>query len=97
MPADETLDAFVLAYATLGYAKCDNGDLVREVEKIAIYADHKNAPTHAALQLKSGMWTSKMGVLNDIVHTLEGIEGRNYGHVVLFMERQRPLLTMTPR
>ena len=44
------------------------------MQKIALFgklnpADGSTIPTHAALQLESGEWTSKMGPLEDINHT----------------------------
>lgn len=47
-------------------------------------------PKHAARQLASGRWTSKLGKLEDIDHALHDLEGMLYGAVVLFMKRPRP-------
>jgi hypothetical protein len=39
-------------------------------------------PTHAALQLESGDWTSKLGDFEDISHsTIEAVSGPVYGRV----------------
>ena len=56
-------------------------------EKIAIYAlDQK--PTHAARQMNTGAWTSKLGVEEDIVHDRpELLAGPCYGNVAQYMRR----------
>lgn len=47
-------------------------------------------PTHAAVQLETDMWTSKMGDFEDIWHdTVGAVNGPLYGEPVLYMERPR--------
>jgi len=42
-----------------------------------------------ARQMESGLWTSKLGQLEDIVHhTLEGVECDAYGQVVQVSKRK---------
>ena len=94
-PADcaceETIEAFVEAFSTLGYSPSENELHVEGVEKVAIYAID-DTPTHAARQLGNGWWTSKLGSSFDICHTLKGLQGSSdYGDVVLFLERPRPV------
>jgi hypothetical protein len=92
VPREATLEAFVAAYETIGYVPCDNGDLEETVEKIAIYADADGCPTHAARQLKTGKWTSKLGssATIDIEHdSPHDIAGNVYGQVVTFLKRAR--------
>jgi hypothetical protein len=84
----ETLAAFIEAFASLGYGKCDDGEAESGVEKIAIYV-RDGKPTHAARQLKDGTWTSKLGRDIDISHALRGLEGPAYGNVVAFARRPR--------
>lgn len=44
--------------------------------------------THAARQLPSGQWTSKLGKSEDIQHeSAEDVSGGVYGEVVEFMKR----------
>ena len=92
-PREETVRAFVLAFATLGYEKTDNSDLEDDFEKIAIYARSENGkcePTHASRQLSNGRWTSKLGNYIDIEHsTPECVNGPVYGQPILFMRRNR--------
>jgi hypothetical protein len=58
------------------------------LEKIAIFAKG-GRPTHAARQLGSGRWTSKLGRAEDIEHDLRALEGEAYGAVAFFLQRPR--------
>lgn len=95
---DETIESFILAYKEVGYAKCptQSRDLEEGIEKVAIYVDVEGVPTHAARQLATGTWTSKLGEWEDIQHdTLEAMEdsdgqGLGYGKVALMLRRERP-------
>lgn len=88
VPRVETLEAFVLAFQSIGYLCCNSGELEPSFEKIAIYMlDEK--PTHAARQFADGRWTSKLGKSIDISHTLSGLEGPVYGRVAAIMSRPR--------
>jgi hypothetical protein len=75
------------AFASLGYQSCSHGLLEPSVEKIALFADGAGTPTHAARQLSSGMWTSKLGQSEDISHVINGLDGPVYGAVAAFMAR----------
>jgi len=84
-----TLAAYTEVYALQGYQPCTDQDLEQGFEKIAIFA--KDAvPTHAARQLETGAWTSKLGQSFDIQHnSLSGVEGDEYGDVAQIMRRPR--------
>jgi hypothetical protein len=82
------LSAFLEAFASLGYEVCPDGRLERGWEKLAIYADANGDPTHAARQLPSGRWTSKLGPLEDVNHLLYGLAGQEYGDTVAYMRRR---------
>lgn len=87
--ADEpTVAAFEALFVQLGYAPCETGELEEGFEKVAIYSKEGEV-THAARQLVSGRWTSKLGRNIDIEHTLRGLEGPTYGEVVRFLKRRR--------
>jgi len=87
-PRVETMEAFVVAYGLLGYKPCETADLEPGYEKIALYRDSQDQPTHAARQLPSGKWTSKLGQLEDIEHdTLDGLDGDLYGRVGQILKR----------
>lgn len=91
--ADEpTVAAFEALFGQLGYAPCETGELEEGFEKIAIYSKEGEV-THAARQLASGSWTSKLGRNIDIEHTLRGLQGPTYGEVVRFLKRRRPTPT----
>ena len=55
--------------------------------------DKEGVPSHAARQLPSGHWTSKLGKAEDIRHsTLEAVEsdpnlGLGYGKVAVILKR----------
>ena len=88
IPRAETIETFIKAYEKLGYSVCDNANLESGFEKIAIYADSNKKPTHAARQLSSGRWTSKLGNLEDIEHlTLDGLISNSYGSVAVILKR----------
>jgi hypothetical protein len=93
-PREETVEAFIHAYGTIGYIECENGSLEPGFEKIAIYAVQETGggltPTHAAKQMSNGRWTSKIGPLEDIEHaTLENVNCRIYGEAVAYLKRPR--------
>ena len=90
VPRQVTLEAFVLAYESLGYVRCADKSLEPGIEKVALYASAQGEPTHAARQLPNGEWTSKLGKIEDIEHKLEGLIGSEYGSVVAFLKRRRP-------
>jgi hypothetical protein len=94
VPCDETIDAFLQAYQTLGYIPCADGTLEAGFEKIALYA-LSGVPKHAARQLPSGRWSSKLGSAEDIEHDLDGLVGVLYGAAVQFLKR--PLAGLPPR
>jgi hypothetical protein len=86
-PKQETVPAFQAMLADLGFVPCDSTELEIGYKKVAIFADADQSPMHVARQLPSGAWTSKLGRLEDIEHTLADLEGTEYGTVVLVMRR----------
>jgi hypothetical protein len=91
-PREETIEAFVSAYATLGYAECSDASLEAGFQKVALFAKNSGGevlkPTHAALQLPSGHWTSKLGALEDVDHSdLMALQGPAYGITVRYLKR----------
>jgi hypothetical protein len=88
VPREYSVDAFVVAFGLQRYALCDKRNFEKGFEKIALYA-RNGVPTHAARQLTSGRWTSKLGQLDDIEHaSLADLEGGTYGQVVAIFRRQ---------
>ena len=82
---EETVAAFVAAFATLGYIPCDGDRVEAGQQRIALYAAPDGVPTHAARQLPNGRWTSKLGRWEDIEHRLPHLEGETYGAIVTLM------------
>jgi hypothetical protein len=93
---EETLSALQEAFASLGYAPCDDEGLEVGFDKVALFADAENVPMHVARQLPTGRWTSKLGTLEDIEHALRDLEGYSYGAVVLFLKRPLSAPGVTP-
>lgn len=85
-PREESLEAFTAAFEALGYAPCCGEEIETGFEKIALLAAG-SVPTHAARQLPSGRWTSKLGRREDIEHDLHAISGAAYGAVVQVFKR----------
>jgi len=88
-----SVDAFVEALGTQGFTICANDKLEKGTEKIALYAKRVHGlliPAHAARQLESGEWTSKLGPLVDVKHpTRDAVNGPLYGETVQFLSRPR--------
>ena len=85
---EETVVAFVAAFAALGYEPCAEEGPAAGWEKVALYATADGVPTHAARQLAGGRWTSKLGRAEDIEHELRTLEGADYGKVVRILRRR---------
>jgi len=47
---------------------CDDWRFEEDYIKVALYKDKDNNCTHASLQKRDGIWTSKLGQSNDIAH-----------------------------
>lgn len=89
-----SIEAFIEAFATLGYSKCDDNERFKPLyephfERVAIYVV-RGVPSHAARQIDDKAWTSKIGNNIDISHTLRGLEGPQYGMVSAILRRPRP-------
>jgi len=86
-----TLEQFIKAFESEGFSVCRNSRFENGFEKVAIYTDSNQEPTHAARLLPSGLWTSKMGRGEDIEHkTLNVVEGKRYGTATAFLKRPNP-------
>ncbi len=85
-PREETVEAFIEAFETLGFVPCTDDRLEAGFVKVALYAQ-EGVPTHTARQVNEGLWASKLGREEDIEHTLEGLLGSLYGSVVQLLKR----------
>lgn len=89
VPMEYSLEAYKKAYETLSYVECSESNYEPGYEKVTIYINRYGKPTHAARQLSSGRWTSKLGQNVDIDHeTPEVLEGPAYGTAAVFMRRR---------
>jgi hypothetical protein len=89
IPRNVQLDSFIALFESLGYQPCPDASVETHCEKVAIFVDAAGKPTHAARQLETGQWTSKIGRLEDISHTIYGLEGGGYGDVAVYLRRFR--------
>jgi len=87
VPVQETLDAFIKAFGSIGFTPCGNAVIEQGHEKVALYVDENGKPTHAARQRPNGRWTSKLGQGQDIEHELDGLTGAVYGVVAQVLKR----------
>jgi dephospho-CoA kinase len=90
VPREVSLPAFRSLFTALGYGECENARLEPGFTKIAVFVDRHGEPQHAARQVPSGRWTSKLGELEDIEHALHDLECNDYGSVALVMKRPVP-------
>ena len=85
---DESVEAFIAYFESIGYVLCDNPTLQEGFLKIAIFVKD-DYPTHVSRQLSIGKWSSKMGYDGvDIEHDdLDCISGAAYGTGTVYMRR----------
>lgn len=88
--SENTPEAWTKIFAATGYQPCGLDASHEEgFEKVALYA-MRGLVQHAARQMPSGRWRSKIAVYEDIEHeTLQQLEGEDYGKVVLVLRRPR--------
>lgn len=83
------LSSFVDFYQSFGYSMSDDDKFEEGYDKIAIYINpDTERVTHAAKQIESGKWTSKLGPYKDIEHTLDSLTGQDYGIIAIIMKRK---------
>jgi hypothetical protein len=88
-PMSLSLESYVRAFECQAYELCVEGALEAGYEKVAIYVGADGLPTHAARQLSSGRWTSKLGKAEDIEHASPAaLEGAVYGTVARVLKRR---------
>ncbi len=96
VPAEETVECFIQAFATLGYKPCTTASFEFGFQKVAIFVDEEETPTHMARQHFLGRgWLSKVGDWEDILHPeLKNVEGstsplpaKGYGQVRTILKR----------
>jgi hypothetical protein len=89
-PQDDSFSSWIRIFELHGYRTCDSAEFEQGKEKVAIYLGLDGLPSHEARQKACGLWTSKLGKLEDIQHdTHEALVGDEYGSVAQIMERPR--------
>jgi hypothetical protein len=87
---DQDLDCFLTLFEQWGYEHCDDPDYESGWLKIAIFAEDRRF-YHVAKQLRTGAWSSKVGVGHDLRHvSLDALSDSvffNYTRASLFMKR----------
>lgn len=90
IPLNDKLSSFIKLFESLGYFICNSDTIEKDNEKIAIYVTPStDIVQHAARQLESGKWTSKLGEYKDIKHTLKGLTKSTYGEIGVIMKRKK--------
>jgi hypothetical protein len=89
VPQTGALSDFQEAFELRGYEVCSEIAHEPGFLKVAFYVDASGDPTHAARELPSGEWTSKLGDWVDVTHgNPDGVGGTSgYGTVALVMRR----------
>jgi hypothetical protein len=94
LPRNTTLATMIELYRHEGgFEPCENGEYEEGFEKIALYVNQAGDVTHAARQIDSGTWTSKLGNLPDVEHSLlgsledAGVKFGDYGKAAKFLKR----------
>ena len=83
---DFTFDNLIRVFQGIGYRVCESDAFEPKFKKVALYVDEAGDFTHASRQLRSGLWTSKLGREFDISHENPYlIEGDIYGKVGVIM------------
>ena len=90
VPMDTQLPTLILFYEKHEFIECENFDFENGYQKIALYIKDDEI-THAARQLSTGLWCSKLGPSHDIIHSNPyTVEGNQYGRAVSAMKREHP-------
>jgi hypothetical protein len=85
----DSVDVLMAIFEVHGYSECDNPEFEEGFEKVAIYSVDLRIK-HAARQLRSGRWTSKLGDQEDIEHEkAEHLNSLTYGSATHFLKRHR--------
>jgi len=88
-PLTDSVDVLIAIFKVHGYSECDNSEIEVGFEKVAIYSINHRIK-HAARQLRSGRWVSKLGDQEDIEHEKVGyLKNLSYGSATHFLRRRR--------
>lgn len=89
-PRSPRIESLVAVFSGLGYVKVDSPHLDPGFTKVALY--HKDGMwQHAARQLPTGRWASKLGPDEDIEHDdPDCMCGDSYGSLYCLMQKRSP-------
>jgi len=88
-PLSDSVDVLISIFKVHGYSECDIPEVEAGFEKVAIYSIGLRIK-HAARQLQSGRWASKLGEKQDIEHErAEHLHNSTYGSATHFLKRYR--------
>ncbi len=87
LPRIESTANFISFFKLHGFEICEHERPERGFEKIALF-EKDGLPKHACRLLKNDLWTSKIGILEDVQHSLAAISGGMYGEVAVFLKRR---------
>ncbi len=88
-PLNDAVDTLIAIFESHGYSRCDSQESEAGYEKAVIYCRDRRIK-HAARQLRSGRWASKLGEEQDIEHErAEHVECTAYGTIAQFLRRRR--------
>lgn len=84
------ISCLIDAFSKKGYNICDSWEMEKGFQKVALYVKKGTEDwSHASKELRTGVWSSKLGRSNDIQHSNPyTIEGGTYGDVYCFMKRE---------
>jgi len=87
----ESMGSLIEVFAGIGYQRCQDSRLESGYEKVALY-EEDGKWMHAAVQMPSGRWCSKVGAGPLIEHrSPESLSGGEYGEPTVHMRRPVPL------
>lgn len=87
-------DAFEKWFEVDGWERCSDDNQEAGFEKVALYC-LQGQPTHAARQLDTGLWTSKLGPDIDLTHKLHELSGPSYGVPTRYYRKALPAAPAT--
>ena len=83
----DSIESLRDVFVGLGFEQCEDSDAEDGYRKIVLY-EAQGTGKHAAVQLSSGRWHSKMGQGPVVEHTSpESLSGGIYGNPTMYMRR----------
>ncbi|HEX6095037.1 MAG TPA: hypothetical protein VF432_01840 [Thermoanaerobaculia bacterium] len=88
-PREDTVSAFIKAFATLGYEPVDVGmrRFDPNVSRLAVFSRDGKRATHVCREVDDGLWVSKLGRAEDVEHGLDSLGEYDYGTVHTLLVR----------